>query len=137
MVASAYKSVVDGAGGCLMPMSVGVNHYKIIEMLNAATGWDLSHDEYIQIGMRIHTLKQMINIKHGIEPKAFMMHERIAQPLKDGPTKGRAIPTEELVRYFWRSFGWDEETGKPTQETIEAHGLHELVISNAETNIKG
>jgi aldehyde:ferredoxin oxidoreductase len=62
-----------------------------------------------------------------------MMHERIAQPLKDGPTKGRAIPTEELVRYFWKSFGWDEETGKPTPETIEAHDLHAL----AEINIEG
>ncbi|MBI9044006.1 MAG: aldehyde ferredoxin oxidoreductase family protein [Anaerolineaceae bacterium] len=127
MLTSAYKSVIDGAGSCYMAMSVGINHYKVVEMLNAATGWNFSHDDYIRIGMRIHTLKQMFSVRQGVEPKDNIMHKRMSLALKDGPTKGRTLQTEELVRYFWKSFGWDEKTGIPTSETIEEYGLNELL----------
>ena len=128
MVSSAYKSVVDGAGVCLFAMEIGIINYQLIEMMNAATGWELSHDEYLKIGMRIHTLKQMFGVKQGVKPKDFIMHPRIAEPLDSGPTKGRTLDTAGLVRHFWKQFGWDDKTGVPTPETLKMHGLDQLDV---------
>jgi aldehyde:ferredoxin oxidoreductase len=126
MLVSAFKSFVDGTGGCLLAMEIGVKHFELGEMMNAATNWNKSYDDYFKIGMRIHTLKQMFGIRQGVEPKDYIVHKRVVQPLKDGPTKGIGIPIEGAIKYFWKQFGFDENTGKPTAETIDMHGLDKL-----------
>lgn len=73
MAMSCYKQVVDGAGGCLFAMIMGIQHWNPIDMLNAATGWDKTADEYLEIGMRIQTLNQLLGIEN---------YEIFAQPLK-------------------------------------------------------
>jgi len=48
----------------------------LFTMLNFATGWDLSPDQYMEIGKRIQTLRQMFGIKHGIKTLDFSPDER-------------------------------------------------------------
>ncbi len=126
---SCYKQITDGAGGCLFTMTSGVNNWKIFEWLNAATGWEKTPDEYMQIGKRIQTLRQIFNIKHGIDPISFKMSKRIAgePPLQAGALKGKSVRVEEMMHYHWKAFGWDEETGIPTPETIAQLALDELL----------
>ena len=68
---TAYKLITDGAGGCFFAMILGLDHWNLFKMLNLATGWNLSADAYMEIGMRVQTLRQLFNIKHGISPKRF------------------------------------------------------------------
>ena len=129
--ASAAKQLCDGTGGCVMALEFGVNAYPIFEYMNAATGWDLTGDEYITIGRRMETLRQMFNIKHGINPKDNFLHKRMLTALKDGGTKGRALDDiDQMVAYHWKVLGWDEETGIPLEATKDSLGLLEL--ENAE-----
>ncbi len=125
---SCYKELTDGAGGCLFAMVLGVEHWKLFEWLNAATGWEKTPDEYMEIGKRIQTLRQMFNIKHGIDPMSFRLHKRMAgePPLKAGPLKGRTVPIEPMLRLYWQAFGWDEH-GAPTPETVAALALDGLL----------
>jgi len=125
---SCYKELTDGAGGCLFAMTLGVNHWKLFEWLNAATGWQKTPDEYMEIGKRIQTLRQMFNIKQGIDPMSFKISDRMAgtPPLQAGPNKGKTIPIEKMMRLHWRCFGWDETTGIPTPGTLTELGLETL-----------
>ncbi len=126
---SCYKELVDGAGGCIFAMIQGVDHWKLFEWLNAATGWEKSPDEYMDIGKRIQTLRQMFNIKHGVNPKTYRLSRRMAgePPLKRGPLKGKTIPIDEMMSLHWKHFGWDEQTGAPLPETISALRLDSLL----------
>lgn len=118
---SCIKQVVDGSGGCLFAMISGLGNWRIFDYLNAATGWDKSPDEYMEIGKRMQTLRQLFNIREGIDPISFKMHDRIAgsPPLKEGPLKGRQVPIEHMMRAHWKHFGWDEETGIPLEKSLE------------------
>lgn len=126
---SCIKQVVDGIGGCLFAMVSGIPHWRIFDYLNAATGWDKTPDEYMEIGKRMQTLRQMFNVREGISPLSFKMHDRIAgnPPLKEGPNAGKTVPIEDMMRYHWKHFGWDDKTGIPLRETIESLGLDKLV----------
>lgn len=126
---SCYSMLTDGAGGCYYGEMMGVNNWKLIEYLNAAADWQYDGDHYMEIGERIQTLRQMFNIKHGIEPKDIKLPLRMQgyPPLPDGPLKGVQLRNEEQVSLHWKAFGWDEKTGHPLPETIERLGIGELL----------
>jgi aldehyde:ferredoxin oxidoreductase len=116
---SCYKMILDGAGGCYYAMLLGNQHWNVVDMLNAATGWNKSYDDYMEIGKRIHTTRQMFNIREGIEPKDFIMGKRMAgePPLKNGPLKDKTVPINEMVALHWKNFGWDEK-GVPMSDSL-------------------
>lgn len=122
---AAYKMVLDGAGGCYYAMLLGTQHWNVFEFLNAATGWNKTVDEYLEIGKRIQTTRQAFNIKHGVDPKNFIMGKRMSgvPPLKHGPTEGRTVPIKEMVAWHWKAFGWNEKTGVPLEETMVRYGI--------------
>ncbi len=125
---SCYKELVDGAGGCLFAMMLGVNHWKLFEWLNAATGWQKTPDEYMEIGKRIQTLRQMFTIKHNVDPMSYKISPRMAgvPPLTAGPNKGKTVPIEAMMKLHWKHFGWEEQTGEPTTATKTQLGLDSL-----------
>lgn len=125
---SCYKELVDGSGGCLFAMMLGVNHWKLFEWLNAATGWQKTPDEYMVIGKRIQTLRQMFTIKHGVDPITYKISDRMAgvPPLTRGPNKGKTVPIEDMMKLHWKHFGWDDQTGVPTAATKTQLGLDTL-----------
>lgn len=126
---SIYKMITDGAGGCFFAEIAGLQHWNLFKMLNYATGWNLSADEYMVIGKRIQTLRQMFNIKQGIQPKDFIMGDRVTgkPPLDTGNLKGITLPVEEMVKLHWKHFGWNEETGFPEGEIVGELKLNELL----------
>jgi aldehyde:ferredoxin oxidoreductase len=115
MANSCYKMVIDGAGGCWFAASLGVRHWRIFDWLNAATGWDKTPDEYMEIGRQIQTLRQQFNIKHGIDPMSFKIVDRISgqPPLDKGPLAGKSFDIEKMMRKYWEVMGWDAQTGVP------------------------
>ena len=121
--------LTDGAGGCYYAEMMGTRTWKLIEYLNAASGWDYDGDHYMEIGERIQTLRQLFNIKHGIEPKSINLPKRMLgfPPLDNGPLKGVKLSTEEQVALHWKVFGWNEKTGHPLQETVDRLGIPELL----------
>lgn len=127
VAASCYKMLVDGSGVCVFATEQGTRHYDLFELLEAATGWGKTPDEYMEIGRRIITLRQMFNIRHGINPVDFKMHKRLETPLTGGSTKGRGLDTESMMKYYWKGIGWDENTGIPSRRVVERLGIDRLV----------
>ena len=98
-------------------------------MLNFATGWNLSPDQYMDIGVRIQTVRQLFNIRHGIKPESFILKGRVKgdPPLTGGALKGITLPIEDMVRLHWKHFGWNENTGVPEEKRIAELRLNEIL----------
>ncbi len=140
VLASAYyKRLVDGAGGCYFAFILGVGNYPVFEWLNAATGWQRTPDEWMEVGKRIFTMRQMFNIKHGVMPKTFRPHGRMIgePPLKAGKNAGMTTPIDAMMEATWRLAGYDNETGVPLPETVAELGLDRLLEAPKEEFIYG
>jgi aldehyde:ferredoxin oxidoreductase len=122
---SQFKRVMDGAGMCLFGSTLGIGRVPLFKWLNAATGWRKTPEEYLEIGARIQTLKQAFNVRQGVEPKDMKISERaIGRPaLTEGPNRGRTYDLETMMSKYWERFGWDPQTGKPTDQTMEKLGI--------------
>ncbi len=134
-----YKRLADAAGGCYFGFITGVANYPLFEWLSAATGWDRTPDDWMVVGHRITTMRQLFNIKHGIDPWSFRPHGRMIgePPLKVGKVAGKTVPIDPMLRAAWKNAGWNEETGVPTQETIEKLGLDRLLNAPLEEFVYG
>jgi aldehyde:ferredoxin oxidoreductase len=118
---SKFMSLANASGMCLFGLFLGAKRIPTFDWLNAATGWEKTPEAYMEIGERIQTLKQAFNVKHGIEPKANFISSRALgkEPQKEGANKGRSVDIEKLAPDYWEQFGWDTQTGKPTEETMK------------------
>ena len=79
----------------------------------------------MEVGDLIQTLKQAFNIKPGIDPRANRLSDRaLAIPTQDeGDNKGRSVLIEQMMEAYWKEFGWDASTGRPTGETLARLGI--------------
>ena len=118
---SQYMNVVNGAGGCLFGALLGCTRTPYFDWLNAATGWDLPPEAYMELGKNIQTIKQAFNIKHGIDPWSFKINPRALgmPPQTEGANKGRFVDIEPMMKDYWRKFDWDPENGHPKQKSFE------------------
>jgi aldehyde:ferredoxin oxidoreductase len=118
---SKFMNIANCAGLCLFGVFLGAKRTPTFSWLNAATGWNKTPEEYLDIGARIQTLKQAFNIKHGIDPRTFRPGDRvIGKPAQtEGANRGRTVDMEKLIRDYYRQFGWDPETGRPKEESID------------------
>ena len=126
---ACYTMLTDGAGGCYYGQIMGVHMWKLVEYLNAAEGWNWDGDHYMEVGERIQTLRQLFNVKHGVDPASFKLPKRMLgePPLPSGPLKGVTLEKHrEQVSSHWKAFGWDAKTGVPLPETVTRLGIDKL-----------
>ena len=122
---SKFMNVANGSGLCLFGLFIGAKRIRIFDWLNAATGWYKTPEDYMEIGERIQTLKQLFNIRHGIDPWSFKVGDRVVgrPPLAEGANRGRTMDMEKMMSDYWHQFGWDAATGRPTDDTIARLGI--------------
>lgn len=92
------------------------------ELINAATGWDVSPVELYKIGERAMTLARVFNMREGLTAADDRLPERSYGPTRNGALADGGIDREELqeaVHMYYGMMGWDEETGVPTRGTLE------------------
>ncbi|MCJ7683713.1 MAG: aldehyde ferredoxin oxidoreductase family protein [Desulfobacteraceae bacterium] len=120
----------DAMGGCKF-MGLLLTAQDYLDLLNNATGWNLSVDEYRKSGERIYNLMRAYCVREGITREADTLPKRLMEdPIPEGPAKGMVIDkdTLEMLKDAYYDFrGWDKETGKPTAEKLKELGLDDLV----------
>lgn len=114
-VGTIYKAIMDSAGICLFGAHIGAARLGIFELLNAATGFSFSPDQYMEIGRRIQDLRQWFNINHGIEPADVKINPLLygQEPTLVGPHKGVQYDIYGMRQNFWKAMGWNSENGHP------------------------
>ena len=96
---------------------------RLLAALNGVTGWDLEADDLMTLGKRIVTLKRLLNLRRGLTRADDRLPDLLLKPLDDGGTEGTVPDVDTLLAGAYAEYGWDQETGRPTQETLERLGL--------------
>jgi aldehyde:ferredoxin oxidoreductase len=93
------------------------------ELINAATGFDYSPEEFLRCGERGWALKRAINNRLGVTAKNDALPRALLTPLSEGGAAGVAINLQTMLKEYYDVQGWDAATGKPTRSTLERLGL--------------
>ncbi len=126
---SNFTNFYNALGVCMFGTLLGVDHLPLFDWVNAATGWDLTPEDFLKIGRRIQTLRQQFNVKQGIQPAEIRVSPRaLGLPkLKSGPNQDNVVDLDAMRRYYWQAIGWDPETGIPTKDTLRDLDLDDIV----------
>jgi aldehyde:ferredoxin oxidoreductase len=98
------------------------------ELLQAATGWELTGEDVRQIGERIVNLERLFIARKGIRREDDTLPKRfLKEPLVDagGTSAGAVLELEPMLDEYYRARGWDVETGLPTEQKLAELGLGE------------
>ena len=120
-------AVIDAAGLCVFTtFGLGADDYR--DMLNAATGWNLSTEEYLKIGERIWNAERLFNLKAGLVPERDdKLPKRLTdEPMPEGPNKGHVVRLKEMLPRYYALRGWNEDGSMP-EEKIKELGLEEYL----------
>ncbi|CAB1065954.1 Tungsten-containing aldehyde:ferredoxin oxidoreductase (EC [Olavius sp. associated proteobacterium Delta 1] len=126
--ASSYLQTGASAGLCIMPLMFFGN-FPFVDFFNAVTGWGLSMADVLTTGARIQTLRQCFNVREGLQPSDIKLPGRMAgrPPQEEGPVAGVTLDVDNLAREYRQAMGWDPDSGRAENSTLEKLGLIELI----------
>ena len=104
----------------------GLEHTTLLVILNAATGWNMTMKEYMQVGERALDLTRAFNAREGLTRKDDQLPKRLMEPLPDGQFAGEAFTQEildSMLDNYYELRGWDKKTGIPTRAKLERMSL--------------
>ncbi len=119
-----WRSVTASLVQCIFP---NPPVKSVVEMIAAATGYDIRLDNVLTYGERIWNLKRALNLKLGYAARAHeRMPELVLRALADGGTEGHVPQLEPMLREYYAHRDWDWATGKPRCEKLLALGMPEI-----------
>jgi aldehyde:ferredoxin oxidoreductase len=104
-----------------------LNH--IVDMVAAATGWETSLFELMQVGERTTTLARTFLTREGLDRKDDELPDRMYEPLDSGILKGTALDRQEMsaaLDMYYEMMGWDVATGVPRPVRLYQLNIAEL-----------
>lgn len=123
-------NALDSLGGCKF-MGVLLTAQELTDLVNAATGWDLSVAEFRRCGERLQNMVRVFNAREGLRREHDTLPERLMQdPLPDGPAQGMILEQtalETMKDAYYAARDWDLTTGLPTPDKLRELGLDDLV----------
>ncbi|MBU0926752.1 MAG: hypothetical protein KKA67_03295 [Spirochaetes bacterium] len=129
---ACVKQLLDATGSCLFALTIGLQHWRLFDWLNAATGEGRSPDEWMEAGRRIQTARAAFGAREKAADAGSdrardyrLANPRIygLPPLERGPLAGKTVPLEAMVGLYRKEFGWDEKSGAPSRSTMERLGV--------------
>lgn len=122
-IGSKAVETMDALGVCELSSMSGF--YPYLEIVNAATGWDMTVDEFMETGERIQNLRQAFNVREGFTPSDFVLPDRVLgkPPLETGPNANFTIDIETMSNEFFEEMQWDAKTGRPNRDHLVELGL--------------
>lgn len=101
-----------------------------VNLLNAATGFNYTVEEYLKCGERIWNLIRVFNVREGVRRKDDTLPPRVFEdPLPDDVVKGVVLRRDEFdnaLMEYYRLRGWDLN-GIPTKGKLVELGLDDYV----------
>jgi aldehyde:ferredoxin oxidoreductase len=97
-----------------------------LELVNAATGFDYSLDEFMRCGERGWALKRAINTRLGLTAANDKLPKALLTPHNEGNAAGVTPDMTTLLSEYYQIQGWDPVSGRPTRETLRRLALGEI-----------
>jgi len=122
-IGSKAVETMDALGVCEFSSMAG--EYPYLDVINAATGWDFTVQEFLEAGERIQNLRQAFNVREGFTPSDFVLPDRVLgkPPLETGPNANFTIDIETLSNEFFQEMQWDPKSGRPSRDRLVELGL--------------
>ena len=98
---------------------------KMVDIVNAVTGWGLTAQELSEIGERSLALARLFNEREGFSAGDDRLPAQAIRPHVSGPLSKVRLDEDDLaaqVRAYYGARGWDER-GHPKPETLERLGI--------------
>jgi aldehyde:ferredoxin oxidoreductase len=99
---------------------------RVLAALNGATGWGWAPEDLLEAGKRIVTLKRVLNMRRGLTRADDRLPAPLLEPLEAGGAAGVVPDLEVLLAGAYAEYGWDPQTGAPTEAARAAAGLSGL-----------
>ena len=99
---------------------------EVVQLVRAATGWDTSLTDLLQIGERATNLARLFNAREGFNRSDDTLPKRLFGPLENGPLADVAYPLtefEEALTTLYQLKGWDPTSGLPTPSHLKNLGI--------------
>ena len=112
--------------------SIGVCHFAVtppqgmVDIINAATGWNIDLDETLRIGERIFQLQRALSCRLGVKAKDDCLPGIIMRPLANGGTEGHVPNMKKMLSEYYALRGWDFDSGKPTNERLASLDMSDI-----------
>ena len=122
-----FMDVFNALGLCKFLMRGRIGPEFLTDWTNCVTGWELTPDELLKLGEKLHNLKRMYNVRLGISrkddtlPPRLLTHDR-----KTGRAAGSLPHLGRILADYYEVRGWTPE-GIPTPARLEGLGLEWLV----------
>jgi aldehyde:ferredoxin oxidoreductase len=119
-----WRAVSASLVQCIFPNPPVKN---MVEMIAAATGYNITLDNVLTYGERMWNLKRAININLGYNARANeKLPELLLRALPDGGAAGNVPALEPMLREYYAYRQWDWETGKPCRAKLQQLGMPEI-----------
>jgi aldehyde:ferredoxin oxidoreductase len=119
-----FYSMLDTLELCQFVWGPGWTLYgpaETVELVKSVTGWQVSLDELMAVGMRRLNLMRTFNAREGLDRKADKLPKKFFKKLEgSGPTAGIALTHDEIESAkdeYYRLAGWTNN-GLPTKESL-------------------
>jgi len=89
---------------------------QVVQLLSAATGWEVSLAEIWNLGQRRDAMARVFNARQGITSKDDTLPPRMFEPIGPGPNEGKVVDRdnfEKMKHLYYEMRNWDKETGVP------------------------
>ena len=96
----------------------------IMELLNAASGYDWSEEELYSISERGNHIERAFNVREGFRKSDDVLPSRLLKEnVKSGSAVGSLVELDELIDEFYQMSNWDLKTGIPVPDRLRELGL--------------
>ena len=113
----------DAAGICTFSAFGGLTPDKLAPIYNAATGENLSLEDWMTAGERIWNLERLFNNRAGLSRKDDSLPPRMTrEPLTNGAVQNQVVELAPMLEEYYQLRGWDED-GNPSAETLRRLGI--------------
>jgi aldehyde:ferredoxin oxidoreductase len=123
-------NVLDALGGCKF-MGILISAGEIVDLVQAATGWDFDLAEFRKCGDRLQTMARAYCVREGMRREHDILPGRLRlDPLPEGPAQGMVLDQatmEKMKDAYYEQRGWDIATGIPTPAKLHELDLDYLI----------
>ena len=120
-------AIIDSVGICMFATFAISVEEDLLNLTNAATGFEFSREEFMLIGERINNLTRSFNVREGFTSKDDKLPWRaVHEPAPKGGCKGMTAKAQEMLQRYYRISGWTED-GIPKRMKLKPLGLSFVV----------
>jgi aldehyde:ferredoxin oxidoreductase len=125
---SDFSHVVSCTGTCIFGFWALPDVAAFINFMNVVSGWGFTREEIFKTGERIANIRQVFNIREGLNPLEYKIAGRIyGHPApKEGPLAGVTVDEDTLYSEYLAARDWDAKTTKPTRRKLLELGLEDV-----------